>query len=132
MRVRSSEISTYNSNPAHEVSNDDKVVDYLAGQLKRAVFPCTSKEADIQVPQHPGARIDGAQHVGISTFLVLMAVFLEVRPSCAHAYTHLEQARRSFCNYRRAWPTQAHIDGSSRQSQYAKHYDPYLGMGYSF
>ena len=38
----------------------DVVVDYLAGQLKRAGFPCTSKEADI--PQHPSARIDGAQH----------------------------------------------------------------------
>ena len=38
----------------------DEVVDYLAGQLKCAGFPCTSKEADI--PQHPSARIDGAQH----------------------------------------------------------------------
>ena len=38
----------------------ENVVDYLAGQLKRAGFPGTSKEADI--PQHPSGRIDGAQH----------------------------------------------------------------------
>ena len=43
---------------AHEFHHD--VVDYLAGQLKRAGFPCTSAEADI--PQHHSVCINGAQH----------------------------------------------------------------------
>jgi hypothetical protein len=38
----------------------NEVIDYVAGQLKRAGFPCTSKDSDI--PQHPSAQIDRAQH----------------------------------------------------------------------
>ena len=56
------------------------VVDYVAGQLKRAGFPCTSKDSDI--PQHPSPQIGGAQYErGDYTFQVSQAACLVARPS---------------------------------------------------
>jgi hypothetical protein len=56
----------------------DDNVDYLAGYLKRAGFPCTSKESTfLSTPVY--GLMARSMSVGISTFLVLMAVFYKVR-----------------------------------------------------
>jgi hypothetical protein len=110
----------------------DDVVDYLAGQLKRAGFPCTSKEADI--PQHPSVRIAGAQHErgdlyipGFDGSVLGRRTIIDV----VRTHTHTKQGEVCATTGARG-PRRPTAMAQAVKAKYAKHYGPYLGMGYSF
>ena len=103
----------------------------MAGQLKCAGFPCTSKEADI--PQHPSARIDGAQHErgdiyipGFDGSVLGSQTIIDV----VRTHAHNKQGEVSATTGARG-PRRPTAMAQAVKAKYAKHYGPYLGMGYS-
>ena len=102
----------------------------MAGQLRRAGFPCTDKDGDI--PQHPSAQIGGAQHQHGDIFvpgfpgsaLGHRTVIDIVR---AHSYTKLGNLRATIGEPRR--PT---APANAVKAKHRKHYAPYRGMGIGF
>ena len=107
-----------------------EVVHYLAGQLRRAGFPCTDKDGDI--PQHPSAQIGGPQHQHVDIYvpgflgsaLGHRTVIDVVR---AHSYNRLGELRATI-----GVPRRLTAPANAVKAKYTKHYAPYRGMGIGF